>query len=211
MNDIVVIRKPDWVSWDTIHEVLENAHKVNKNRGFEMINSHLTGEKIKKKIGDGSCFVALDGDKVVATQSVSVFLGNRWYSKGKKVAHYCLTGILKRYQGCGIKEMLDQACFEFVQEVNADLIQANTAEDNVVVRNGAKWMVDVCYEAFRKTDYYTVFFVYWPNGRPYPLWYCKLRCKLSEIYIKTRYKPGKIERFKTIRFANRLIGKIKSL
>lgn len=213
MSEIVAMRKPDWVSWDTIHEVLDNAHKVNKKRGFEMINSHLTGEQIKKKVGDGICVVALDGDKVVATQSVSVFKGDRWYSKGKKVAHFCLTGIMKRYQGCGIKEMLDKVCDEFVAEIKPDIIQANTAEDNIVVLKGAaaRGNIILAYEVFRKTDYYTVFFARWPQGRPYPLWYCRLRCKLSEWYIKTRYKPGKIERFKTIAFVTRVINKTKSL
>ena len=213
MSEIVVMRKPAWVSWDTIHEILDAAHKVNKKRGFEMINSHLTGEQIKKKVGEGICVVALDGDKVVATQSVSVFMGDRWYSKGKTVAHFCLTGILKRYQGCGIKEMLDKVCDEFVSEVKPDIIQANTAEDNIVVLKGAtaNGLIILDYEVFRKTDYYSVFFARWPQGRPYPLWYCRLRCKLSEWYIKTRYKPGRIERFKTIAFATRVINKIKSI
>ncbi len=210
MDEIKVVRKPDWVSWDTIHEVLENAHKVNKKQGFEMINSHLTGEKLRQKVGDGVCIVALYGDKVVGTESVSVFTGDRWYSKGKKVAHFCLTGILKKYQGCGIKKMLDDECVKYVREINADLFQANTAENNIAVREGAKdSMVDVCYDVFRKTDYYSVFFAGWFNKMPYPLWYVKLRCKLSEIYIKTRYKPGKIERFRTVAFIDRVIKGIK--
>ena len=212
MNEIVAVRKPDWVSWDTIHEVLVDAHRVNKKRGFEMINSHLTGEQIQKKVGDGVCVVALDGDLVVATQSVAISKGDRWYSKGKKVAHYCMTGILKRYQGCGIKEMLDKACDEFVCEVSPDIVQANTAEGNVVVRKGAKamGMMDVCYEVFPQTDYYSVFFASWYRGCPYPLWYCRFRCWLSKVYIKTRFKPGRIERFKTVGFVVSAIKKIKN-
>ena len=211
MKDIKVIHKPDDISWDAIHEVLEQAHKVNKKRGFEMINANLSGEQIKNKVGDGICVVAMDGEKVVGTQSVSIKVGDRWYSKGKKVAHFCLTGILQRYQGYGIKEMMDKVCDEFVDDVAPDIIQGNTAEDNKAVRQivYAKGSIDVCYEVFRKTAYYTVFFARWPKGRPYPLWYCKLRCKLSEIYIKTRYKPGKVERFRTIAFAGRVLDKTK--
>lgn len=211
MNEIKVMRKPKDMSWDVIHEVLEQAHKVNKKQGFEMINANLSGDKIKEKVGSGICVVAMDGDKVVGTQSVSVFVGDRWYSKGKRVAHFCLTGILKRYQGYGIKDLMDKVCDEFVAEVNPDVIQGNTAEDNMAVRKKvwSKGSIDVCYEVFRKTAYYSVFFARWPQGRPYPLWYCRLRCKLSGWYIKTRYKPGKIERFKTIAFAARVINKIK--
>ena len=211
MAEIIVVKKPDWVSWDTIHDVLEEAHKVNKKKGFEMINSHLTGEKIKNKVGEGICAVALDGDKVVGTSSVSILKGDRWYSKGKKVAHLCLTGILKRYQGCGIKEMLNKFCWDYAKEIDAYIVQANTAEMNITVRKEKGDMIDVCYEVFPKTDYYSVFFAYWFNGCPYPLWYCRFRCKLSEIYIKTRYKPRKVERFKTVELAVRAKNKIKRI
>ena len=177
MSEIVVMRKPAWVSWNTIHEILDDAHKVNKKRGFEMINSHLTGEQIKKKVGDGICVVALDGDKVVATQSVTLFDGDKWYSKGQKVAHYCLTGILKRYQGCGIKEMLDEECEKFIIQTDPDIIQANTAEENVMVRTIAyqKGYIDLQCVAFKGTDYYSVYFARWRKKCPYPLWYCHLR------------------------------------
>lgn len=50
MERIRVIEKPDWVSWDEIHEVLKSAQTVNRRRGFNMINANLSGEKLKKKL-----------------------------------------------------------------------------------------------------------------------------------------------------------------
>ncbi len=207
MDDIVVMPKPDWVSWDEIHEVLESAHKVNQKRGFKMINGDLSGERLQHKVGKGICVVAMDGDKVVGTQSVSLFDGNKWWSKGQLVAHYCLTGILKRYQGCGIKEMLDEECGKFVKQSEPDILQGNTAEHNKVVRDAAHkaGFIDLQCVTFKKTDYYSVFFARWEKKSPYPLWYCHLRYILSILFTKARYKPGKIERFKVIAYVKRLI------
>ena len=199
------------VLWDDIHQVLESAHKVNPKRGFSMINANLSGEQLQKKVGNGICVVALDGDKVVATQSVTLFNGDKWYSKGQKVAHYCLTGILKRYQGCGIKEMLDEECEKFIVQTDPDIVQANTAEDNLMVRTIAhqKGSIDLQSVTFKGTDYYSVFFARWKKKCPYPLWYCHLRYRLSIVYTKTRYKPGMKERFKIVEYGNKIISKIK--
>ena len=210
MKEIKIIEKPDWVSWDDIHQVLESAHKVNHQRGFNMINANLSGERIQRKIGNGLCVVALDGDKLIGTQSVSLFKGDRWYSKGKTVAHYCLTGILKNYQGCGIKEMLDDECKKIVEKMDPDILQANTAEKNKVVLDTShqKGWVDVQCVTFKGTDYYSIFFAKWRKKCPYPLWYCKLRYKLSAIYTKTRFKPGHVERFKVVSFVERCLRKL---
>lgn len=213
MGDIKVVPKPDWVTWDDIHTVLAAAHTVNHKHSFHMINANLTGEKIQRKVGNGICVVALDGDKVVGTQSVAIFTGDRWYSKGQTVAHYCLTGILKRYQGCGIKEMLDEGCYQFVRKMGPDILQANTAESNVVIRDNARkmgWVDLQCY-TFKGTDYYSVFFAIWYKKRPFPLWYCHFRYWLSVIYTKTRYKPGRIERFRAIAIIARLVNKLKRI
>lgn len=213
MEKIRVMEKPDWVSWDEIHEVLELSQIVNRKRGFNMINANLSGETLRKKVGDGFCAIVLDGDKVIATQSVVLLDGDKWYSKGQKVAHYCLTGILKKYQGCGIKEMLDDECIKFIIRTAPDIIQANTAEDNVVVRKRAyeQGFIDTQCVTFKGTDYYSVWFALWLKKCPFPLWYCRFRYWLSVIYTKTRYKPGKIERFKTIALAVKACNKIKRL
>ena len=211
MNEITVCPKPEWVSWDEIHSILQSAHTVNRKRGLQMINANLSGEKIRQKVGDGLCLVAMDGEKVVGTQSVVTFIGDRWYSRGRTVAHYCLTGILKRYQGCGIKEQLDDATIPFLEKRKPSLLQANTAESNIIVRNALKkdgW-VDVECVSFRGTDYYSVFSVKWLIPNPFPLWYCRFRYNLSSLYTKSRFKPGHIERFKLFVLLKKALRRIK--
>ena len=213
MKEIKVMEKPDWVSWNDIHQVLQSAHMVNRKRGLNMINANLSGEKIQRKVGNGICVVAMEGDKIIGTKSVALFKGDRWYSKGKIVAHYCLTGILKKYQGCGIFEMLNDECLKFVERVNPDIIQANTAENNKMILDNSHqngWINLQCV-TFKGTDYYSVFFAKWRKKCPYPLWYCKIRYRLSAIYTKTRFKPGHIERFKIVSFFNRCFRKLNHI
>ena len=48
-SSIQIIEKPDWVSWDEIHEVLWKAHENNRENGVFMSYPSLTGDEIKKE------------------------------------------------------------------------------------------------------------------------------------------------------------------
>ncbi len=62
------MEKPEWVSWDEIHEVLWKAHEKNREKGIIMASPSLSCEEIKNKIGNkGKMFLAIVGDKVVGT------------------------------------------------------------------------------------------------------------------------------------------------
>ena len=116
MEEIKIMEKPEWVSWDDIHELLLAAHKKNIEKGIVMKYAQLPGEEIRKKIGDeGMCWVALCGDKLVGTHSVSFFVGKSWWNKGEKVAHGCFTGILQEYQGIGILEEMYKKFNEYIR------------------------------------------------------------------------------------------------
>ena len=51
-SGIQIMEKPDWVSWDEIHEVLWRAHEKNREKGIIMAYPSLSGEEIKNKIGN---------------------------------------------------------------------------------------------------------------------------------------------------------------
>ena len=83
MEDIQIIEKPDWVSWDDIHELLVEAHAVNRARGISMRKPSLPGEEIKKEIGsDGIMLVALDGVKLVGTAALLTKQKHSWFVTG---------------------------------------------------------------------------------------------------------------------------------
>lgn len=214
MVDIKVMPKPDWVSWDEIHQVIYEAHAANRKKGITMHNALMTGEELKRKVGNGQCFVALDGEKLVGLTAVELKNKNKWYTQGRKTAHRMLSAIIPSYQGIGIKEDLDVLAWEWIKNNDVEVVWAGTAENNKIIRKTSKrsGFVDVEYAASRNADYYSVIFVKWLKGEPpYPLWYCNFRFKWSRFWVRLRYKPGKIERFKTIALATMVINKIKSI
>ena len=202
MEEIKVMPKPDWVSYDDIHELLEKAHQKNYKKGIVLLYSKMTGEEIKKKLGDeGQCWVAMDGEKLVGTTSVVFFQGKNWWNKGKKVAHGCFTGILNQYQGIGILEDLNALKYEYTLAHGADMNQGDTAENNYTVLKvlGKDGYKVVSYFA-TKSNHYSVRIVKWLNGCPFTDEYVNKRCKWSERLTKWQYKPGKIERSKIVSF-----------
>jgi hypothetical protein len=61
-SSIQIIEKPEWVSWDEIHEVVWEAHANNREKGIIMSYPSLSGEEIKNMIGDhGKMFLAVGG------------------------------------------------------------------------------------------------------------------------------------------------------
>lgn len=202
MEEIKIIQKPDSVSWDDIHNLLLEAHKKNIEKGIVLQYAQMSGDEIQKKLGDeGRCWVAMDGDKIVGTTSVTFFTGKGWWNKGKKVAHGCFTGILSQYQGIGILEEMNAKKYEYSIASGAEMNQGDTSEDNKIVRkilakDGYK---TVAYFA-SESNHYSVRIVKWFGECPFTDKYINHRCKISEKLTKWQYKPRKIERSRLISF-----------
>ena len=210
MEKIVVMPKPDWISWEDIHQLLLSAHKKNIDKGIVMGTSQLSGPELEKRVGEvGRCFVALADDILVGTTSVGFFKGRSWYDKNQLVAHSMLAGILPRYQGIGIVDELNAMRDAYIHEVGATIIQADTAEGNTIVRKNAKrnGYREVEYRAF-KSGHYSVIFVKWLNGCPFSDRFIHRRYKLSERLTKIQYKPGRIERSRVLSLFCNAIRKV---
>lgn len=210
MEEIKVMAKPEWVSWDEIHELLLAAHKKNIEKGIVLRNSQLPGEEIKKVLGEeGVCWIAMCGDKLVGTHSVTFFQGKGWWNYGKKVAHGCFTGILKEYQGIGILDEFYKRYYEYILEKGVDITEGDTAEDNHIMRKilekgGSK---TVSFFA-SKSNHYSVRTVKWLNGCPFSDKYIERRFKIAKFLTKLQYKPGKIKRNRLLSFVCAKIKKI---
>lgn len=210
MEDIKIIQKPDSVSWDDIHNLLMEAHQKNFKNGIVLRYAKMPGSEIEKTLGkEGRCWVAMDGDKLVGTTSVTFFKGKNWWNKGKKVAHGCFTGILKSYQGIGILEELFAKKYEYELECGTDMNEGDTAEGNKIVRK--KFAKDgyktVAFFA-SKSNHYSVRIVKWIGECPFTDKYINRRCKISEKLTKWQYKPGKVERSKIVSLMCRAANKI---
>ena len=213
MEDIKIVQKPDWISWDDIHQLLLEAHKRNIKKGIVLRYAQMSGEEIKQKLGDeGCCWVAMDGDKLVGTTSVTYFQGKSWWNKGKKVAHGCFTGILKEYQGIGLMEELNAKKYEHIRNMGVDMTEGDTAENNYTVLKvfGKEGYKVVSYFA-SPSKHYSVRIVKWLNGCPFSDEYIARRRKWSEKLTKLQYKPGKIERSWILSFFCRKLKRILSL
>lgn len=197
MDDIVVMPKPDWVSWDDIHELLLAAHKKNIEKGIVMNTVTFSGDKIKEYLGkDGRCYVAFCGDKLVGTTSVRIDMGKKWYNKGLKIAKEGLTAVLKKYQGLGIVGEMNKCRDKYLDEIGVEALVGDTAEDNTIIRklvadNGYK---EVRYFPAAHQNHNSVEFVKWLNGCPFSDKYIQRKFSISKRLTKLQYKPGKVER-----------------
>lgn len=196
MSKIKIIEKPENVPFDMIHDLLFAAHKVNRDAGINMSTAMLTGEEIENRIGkDGKCYIALENEKIVGTLSVRIVVRNTWYAKGQ-VPDYMLAGVLPEYQGRHINSRLAEKVFDFAREKGYPLIELDTAENNVRAikaykRQGFK---PVSYKR-PNSDHYSVVMVKWFSECPYSDLYCKFRFNLKKIFVRIRYKTGKIKHF----------------
>ncbi len=202
MEEIKVIPKPDWVSWEDIHQLLLKANKTNEKRGFSVAGLTCPPEELEKQMENGLCVVAMHGDKLVGVSACSFNCVQRWYNKKEKSARKFITGILKSYQGCGILGEIDRVLDDYIKKSGCTFIVASTAVMNTTVRKKAhlSGYKELTYISFSDTLYYSVIFGRWLGECPFSDGYIKLRFLLSKIYTKTRYKVGKVERFTILHF-----------
>lgn len=197
MEEIKVMPKPDWVSWDDIHKLLMAAHKRNIEKGMTMNTTTMSGEDLKKHLGDeGRCFVAFCGDQLVGTTSVSISVGKKWFDKGKIVSKGAMSAILPKFQGMGILEEMNELRDAYIVEKGVQVMEGDTPEENMVVRkfverNGFK---EVRYFPASQQNHFSVYFVKWLEGCPFSDKYIKRYFTISKILTKIQYKPGKVER-----------------
>ena len=196
MANITIIEKPDWITFDDIHNLLYSAHEINREKGFVVKTALMSGEELKEHIGDrGKCFVALDGDKLVGTTSYRVLDRNYWCAKGE-VLDRVLAGVSPEYKGMHISTMLFSKIVEEAKKNGFKYIESKTAEDNEIVqiinlKDGYR------YIDFKSTtaDHYTVVMLQWLDGCPYTQKQTDRYFKLKRFLVKLRFKPGRIKRF----------------
>lgn len=192
------MEKPEWVSWDAVADCLHEAHKVNIKRGFVMPGFDMDPERLKEKVKNGHCLVALDGDKVVGTTTLTYrtfkkHLWLRYWSKGNPILYSGLDGIRPEYQGTDVYIELQHLRKKVIDESGVEIVGFNTAEQNKIVKklaikSGSK---PILFSPTAKgRDYYSVYMFRWLHGCPYPDWYVNFMFKLSKVVIKTLWKPG---------------------
>lgn len=167
MNEIVIIEQPDSVSWEEIRNTLIEAHKENLKNGLVVRSTMLTPEQLREQVGDGKCFLAYDGDKLVGVAAVRIKQCHQWFCHGK-VAHFLLDSVIIDYQGRGVYSLLQKSRYSYVEEKGISIITTHTAVNN-------QRMVSLLPKlGFRRasmfhaidTDHYSIMWVKWLSDEP---------------------------------------------
>ena len=195
-NSITIMEKPEWISFDQIHDLLYKAHAINRENGFDVKTANMSGEELVEHLGTtGKCFVALDGNQLVGTASYRILQRDKWYAKGD-VVDRVLVGVLPEYKGRHISTMLFYTVVDEARKNGYKYIESRTAEDNHIVqtinlKDGYRY---VDYKS-TKSKFYTVVMLQWLDSCPYSEKYTNRRFKWKRFLIRLRYKPGRIKRF----------------
>lgn len=187
-NDICIIEKPDWITWDSIHDVIWESHAENRRNGVVMRYPSLPGDEIKEKLGkDGTMLVAIDKEGVlVGTAAMMPKNITVWF--GKHVfAYCCFASILPQYNGKGIYKEMCHVQEMMAAERGIDKMLFDTHEKNVqiirhAIRAGYKF-VDFKYYK----DHYNVVLVKWLDGCPYSDLRCKFEFMLRKVFVSVKH------------------------
>ena len=205
MEDIKILEKPDWITWDDIAECIHEGQATNNKKGFDMQFGHLKGDELEKDIkgksGEGYTFVALnEHNKVVGTQSMTVTYLNKWWHKGKSSLR-CNSATLPEYRGTDVYFGLREAIENKEKELGINVVWGTTSEKNEIVLKLQKkygWKYVAYIPSPMKREYFSYCFVKWKDVCPYEDWVINLRFKLSRLYSRTVYKYNgnmKVNRF----------------
>ena len=185
-NHITIIPKPDYISYDDIHELLWKANEKNREKGFILGTSLLNGHQIKERIGEkGRCFVALHNGRLVGTASVRIVERNTWYMKGQ-IADYCLLGVLPEFQGKHISTYLFNQIKLFSKENNYRIVELDTAEENRKAIETYRHLgfYRVNYVHFKNADHYSVVMAYWITKNIWGVCFSYIYYHFKKIYVR---------------------------
>ena len=200
-SDIKIVEKPDWVSWDDIHNTLWKAHTYNREKGMAMRYASLSGDEIRERVeGKGKMICAIKGDKLIGTAAIVTKKAKLWFDKNPATyAYLCFACVSPDFASQGVYRQLymyrERACVM----MGLKHLMFDTHEKNrrVLEINSKNHFRAVDYKFYN--DHFNIVMVKWLDGCPYPSWYIKLRFLLSKFKQKTRYKmvPGKgrVKRF----------------
>lgn len=198
---IVIKAKDESVSWAQIQECLWKAHESNRGQGIVLKTTLLGPEELEARVnGNGArstTFVAMDGDRVVGTGTISFQKINKWFFKGV-AAHQMLMGVIPEYQGHGIYRKIDACRNALIEQEGVGLIYFGTAEGNlgkqkIAIKDGFRY---VDFIATETSDHYSVLMAKWIGKCPYSSLYIRFMYLRLKLKTKMLYRPGKVRRFR---------------
>lgn len=193
-----IVEKPEFISFEAVQETIRVAHESNTEKGLLYATASQSVDTLKKKIGDGVCYVALDRatGSVVGTVTLGIRPLHYWYVN-EIVAIIKLFAVHPDYKGGGISKALVDHCIDYAKQRGINIVVSDSAEQNAIIRNlfTKSGFLIVDYGLYAANNFYTTVYAKWLRSCPYPSWYRRLRYRLKWCYIRALYKPRKIKRF----------------
>lgn len=198
MEQIRVMEKPDWISWDEVAECIHEAQKTNNKKGFDMKFGHKSGDELKESVGEnGYCFVVLnESNKVIATISLKISNIRFWWHKGD-AGYHLYEAVLPAYRGTDAYFDMHIALKKKEKELGLKLLWATTAEHNKVILKAAirtGWKQVQYSPSAKGCDYYSIIIAKWMDGCPYSERRIRFMFNLSKKVVRLLYKPGRVKR-----------------
>lgn len=191
-SSIQIVEKPDWVSWDNIHDVIWNAHAQNREKGIVMRYPSLEGDEIRQRIeGKGKMFVALDGSKLIGTAAYLKKDASLWCGKGI-YGYYCFAALLPSYRHMGIYPKLCEIRKEELVKEGIHRIMMDTHEDNIREVALAQRQGFIPVDLMIMKGHFNVLLVKWLDSCPYPSFLCRILFLFRKCLRKTTFKVRKI-------------------
>lgn len=189
-DDIVIIPKPDYISWEEITQLLHLGYSERANEGLKYSATHQSVEKTIERAENGVCIVALLDGKMIGTETYNLIerkklKWKRWFYDDQYYYMHSLTvhpDYKRRGIGLKIRTYIKD---EAIKNKIGSLI-SDTSEQ-------ADWLISwydrvghkkVGYVSHPGTNYYSVIMRTPINGKIYPDWYRMLRFYASYVITK---------------------------
>lgn len=186
-NEITIIERPSFVSWEDISNVLKSAHAQNVKKGIIMLYPQLSPEQLKEKIESygAKLFVALDGEKIVGTGAVAILNKDYlWCGKGQ-YAYNFMDAVMPDYAGRGIYARIAAEQEKYAQENDVDrmLLDTHARNKRMIGLSKKKGYRPVYFRYINNHE--SIVMVKWLNMCPYS----RIECALK--FAKIKYNKRK--------------------
>ena len=149
-SDIVIMPKPDSISWETISQFLQEVFQDEVDKGIIYTLSTIPVEKYVERIKNSICFVALEDD---------ILRGVACYEWKGRDLYLIVLGVDKNCRGKGIAKTLLLKGIEFGKERMARSLTLYTSSRSSPVRfYEALGFRKIGFESFPSTNTYSIYF-----------------------------------------------------
>jgi GNAT superfamily N-acetyltransferase len=186
INEIKIIPKPDYITWEEITDLLHLAFAEKKEKGMNYLATYQDAETTKRRVGNGVCWVALLNEKVIGTETIEIFYpdrkNRRWHNEGTYA--YCSQAAVHPYfKRIGLGSRIQKEIIFYCFKNNIDEILGHTS---IRARDIQKWWkkfgaqkVELISSA--ATNYYAVRMRIPIKGKKYNNYYVAIRYYISVI------------------------------